>query len=156
MISTMPLDQITEITDEAENLRDTSRKLVYSSTHVIGVGIRGVLPPRIGDKCWLYLYCLPFALFFANFELTFSSFSIAPRMIAPSTVLLSSPTTLLTTALKRMSRSRRFKPPILPSLPQSTLLPLVPVLTGRSCSKSLNRPRSLSTRPTSSLNRFRE
>jgi len=55
MISTMPLDQICEITDEAENLRDTSRKLVYSSTHVIGVGIRGVLPPRIGDKCWLYL-----------------------------------------------------------------------------------------------------
>ncbi|CEQ39523.1 SPOSA6832_01050 [Sporobolomyces salmonicolor] len=54
MISTMPLDQICEITDEATSLRETSRKLVYSSTHVIGVGIRGVLPPRIGDKCWLY------------------------------------------------------------------------------------------------------
>ncbi|GAA5935337.1 hypothetical protein JCM3775_006245 [Rhodotorula graminis] len=54
MISTMPLDQITEMTDEAANLRDVSRGLVYSSTHVIGVGIRGVLPPRIGDKCWLY------------------------------------------------------------------------------------------------------
>ncbi|PWN30132.1 putative UDP-galactopyranose mutase [Jaminaea rosea] len=28
--------------------------LIYSSTHVIGIGIRGTLPPRIGDKCWLY------------------------------------------------------------------------------------------------------
>jgi len=54
MISTMPLDQITEIIDEAEPLRKTSRELIYSSTHVIGVGIRGTLPPRIGDKCWLY------------------------------------------------------------------------------------------------------
>ncbi|POY74578.1 hypothetical protein BMF94_2339 [Rhodotorula taiwanensis] len=54
MISTMPLDQITEISSELEPLRSTSRELVFSSTHVIGVGIRGVLPPRIGDKCWLY------------------------------------------------------------------------------------------------------
>lgn len=54
MISTMPLDQITEISSELEPLRSTSRDLVFSSTHVIGVGIRGVLPPRIGDKCWLY------------------------------------------------------------------------------------------------------
>lgn len=53
MISTMPLDELCEIIDEAESLRDTSRSLIYSSTHVIGVGVRGVLPERIGDKCWL-------------------------------------------------------------------------------------------------------
>lgn len=51
----MPLDEAVEIIDDAENLRATSRELIYSSTHVIGVGVRGVLPPRIGDKCWLYL-----------------------------------------------------------------------------------------------------
>jgi protoporphyrinogen oxidase len=54
MISTAPLNLITEIIEEAENLRPISRELVFSSTHVIGVGVRGVLPPRIGDKCWLY------------------------------------------------------------------------------------------------------
>lgn len=53
MISTMPLDELVEIIDEAESLRQAGRSLMYSSTHVIGVGIRGVLPPRIGDKCWL-------------------------------------------------------------------------------------------------------
>jgi protoporphyrinogen oxidase len=58
LISTMPLDEAVEIIDDAENLRPTSRELIYSSTHVIGVGVRGVLPPRIGDKCWLYLYGL--------------------------------------------------------------------------------------------------
>lgn len=55
MISTMPLDESVEMIDEGESLRPTSRELIYSSTHVIGVGIRGTLPPRIGDKCWLYL-----------------------------------------------------------------------------------------------------
>jgi hypothetical protein len=55
LISTMPLDEITEIIPDAENLRPVARELIYSSTHVVGVGIRGVLPPRIGDKCWLYL-----------------------------------------------------------------------------------------------------
>jgi len=54
MISTIPLDELPEIIDEAEPLRETSRQLIYSSTHVIGVGIRGTLPSRIGDKCWLY------------------------------------------------------------------------------------------------------
>jgi len=54
LISTMPLDEICELIEEAESLRPISRELIFSSTHVIGVGIRGVLPPRIGDKCWLY------------------------------------------------------------------------------------------------------
>lgn len=55
LISTAALDEVTEIIDDAENLRPTSRELIYSSTHVIGVGLRGTLPSRIGDKCWLYL-----------------------------------------------------------------------------------------------------
>lgn len=55
MISTMPLDEIVQIIDETDApMRKTASELIYSSTHVIGVGIRGVLPDRIGDKCWLY------------------------------------------------------------------------------------------------------
>lgn len=55
MISTAALDDLCEMVDEAKPLAETSRELVYSSTHVLGVGIRGTLPSRIGDKCWLYL-----------------------------------------------------------------------------------------------------
>jgi hypothetical protein len=42
----------------AEAMADTTlqqlcKPLFYSSTNVIGVGIRGTRPERIGDKCWV-------------------------------------------------------------------------------------------------------
>jgi protoporphyrinogen oxidase len=52
LISTMPVDALVEQMDDKE-LIDLSRGLFYSSTHVIGVGIRGERPERIGDKCWV-------------------------------------------------------------------------------------------------------
>ena len=53
LISTMALDALVEAMDDKE-LIEESKELFYSSTHVIGVGIRGSRPERIGDKCWLY------------------------------------------------------------------------------------------------------
>lgn len=60
LVSTMGLDYLVntmEGVDESlktQMKKTVSDKLVYSSTHVIGIGIRGELPNRIGDKCWLY------------------------------------------------------------------------------------------------------
>ncbi|EGS23579.1 UDP-galactopyranose mutase-like protein [Thermochaetoides thermophila DSM 1495] len=53
LISTMPVDHLVEKMGN-EELVKLSKGLFYSSTHVIGVGIRGERPERIGDKCWLY------------------------------------------------------------------------------------------------------
>jgi len=53
LISTMAVDALVESMGDKE-LMDLSKDLFYSSTHVIGVGIRGERPERIGDKCWLY------------------------------------------------------------------------------------------------------
>ncbi|KAH0372382.1 Udp-Galactopyranose mutase in complex with Udp, partial [Aureobasidium melanogenum] len=53
LISTMAVDYLTEAMGN-QKLHDLSKGLFYSSTHVIGVGIRGHRPERIGDKCWLY------------------------------------------------------------------------------------------------------
>jgi len=53
LISTMPVDKLSETLGNDE-LVQLSKGLYYSSTHVIGVGIRGERPERIGDKCWLY------------------------------------------------------------------------------------------------------
>ncbi|KAK6825164.1 FAD/NAD(P)-binding domain-containing protein [Apiospora arundinis] len=53
LISTMAVDHLVEAMDNKE-LVDLSKGLYYSSTHVIGVGLRGERPERIGDKCWLY------------------------------------------------------------------------------------------------------
>ncbi|KAI1616533.1 UDP-galactopyranose mutase [Exophiala viscosa] len=53
LISTMAVDALVESMED-EKLIKLSKDLFYSSTHVIGVGIRGTRPDRIGDKCWLY------------------------------------------------------------------------------------------------------
>ena len=52
LISTMNIDQLVERMDDKE-LIDLSKGLYYSSTHVVGIGIRGERPERIGDKCWV-------------------------------------------------------------------------------------------------------
>ncbi|KAI0665560.1 UDP-galactopyranose mutase [Trametes maxima] len=53
LISTMPLDNLCDALG-VEDAGLLSRKLLYSTTHVIGVGVRGARPERVGDKCWLY------------------------------------------------------------------------------------------------------
>lgn len=53
LISTMAVDALCEKMGD-DSLVDLSKQLYYSTTHVIGVGLRGERPDRIGDKCWLY------------------------------------------------------------------------------------------------------
>jgi len=52
LISTINLDQLVERMEDKE-LIEYSLELFYSITHVIGVGVRGERPGRIGDKCWV-------------------------------------------------------------------------------------------------------
>jgi protoporphyrinogen oxidase len=53
LISTMSVDYLAQAMRN-EELIEMTKGLFYSTTHVIGVGIRGERPDRIGDKCWLY------------------------------------------------------------------------------------------------------
>ena len=53
LINTMAVDALVEKMGD-QSLISLSKDLFYSSTHVIGVGVRGERPERIGDKCWLY------------------------------------------------------------------------------------------------------
>ena len=54
LINTMAVDHLVEKMGNKE-LITLSKGLYYSTTHVIGVGIRGERPERIGDKCWVRL-----------------------------------------------------------------------------------------------------
>ncbi|BFZ64916.1 hypothetical protein YB2330_006069 [Saitoella coloradoensis] len=55
LITTMPLDYLCSVLEPPRSdLVDAAKNLFYSTTHVVGVGIRGKRPDRIGDKCWLY------------------------------------------------------------------------------------------------------
>jgi protoporphyrinogen oxidase len=52
LVTTMALDFLVEAMDDKELIK-ASKDLFYSTTHVVGVGIRGERPERIGDKCWV-------------------------------------------------------------------------------------------------------
>ena len=52
LVSTMAVDSLVEKMEDKE-LVDLSKGLFYSSTHIVGVGVRGERPERIGDKCWV-------------------------------------------------------------------------------------------------------
>lgn len=52
LISTMAIDSLAQSMGDAK-LQQMCKPLFYSSTNVIGVGIRGQRPERIGDKCWV-------------------------------------------------------------------------------------------------------
>jgi len=63
LVSTMPVDELVSIvTGSPVTLKPAQegvKELFYSSTHVVGIGIRGVRPDRIGDKCWVFPNDLP-------------------------------------------------------------------------------------------------
>ncbi len=54
LISTMPVDRFIRASDVLELLGPALDGLRYSSTHVIGVGVRGARPPGLAGKCWMY------------------------------------------------------------------------------------------------------
>lgn len=52
VINTMAVDSLAEKLDDKE-LVELSKGLFYSSTHIVGIGVRGERPERVGDKCWV-------------------------------------------------------------------------------------------------------
>lgn len=54
LISTVPLDALVERSDLVGKLGAAARRLRYSSTHVIGVGLHGQAPASIAGKSWMY------------------------------------------------------------------------------------------------------
>jgi protoporphyrinogen oxidase len=52
LISSMPIDVLVKTIGDKE-LIASSKGLFHSSTHIIGIGVRGQRPERIGAKCWV-------------------------------------------------------------------------------------------------------
>lgn len=132
LITTMAVDALAEAIGDDE-LVSMTKELYYSSTHVIGVGIRGDRPDRIGDKCWVRR-CKGNTV--PSLFLTTSS-SIFPRMTVPSTAPPSSPITPLTINPTAIPRCLLFSSQMVRSRRLPTLFP---ALTGPSCLRSRSRP----------------
>ena len=57
LVSTMPVDELASMISgssrTAEVVQEGAKDLYYSTTHIIGIGIRGTRPDRIGEKFWV-------------------------------------------------------------------------------------------------------
>jgi protoporphyrinogen oxidase len=53
LLTTIPLDNLAHSLG-IEALKEAARRLRYSSTYVIGVGLEGQPPPHLQTKCWMY------------------------------------------------------------------------------------------------------
>lgn len=54
LISTMPLDDLLRSLVARPALAAEAAKFVYSSSHIIGVGLTGPAPEDLKTKCWIY------------------------------------------------------------------------------------------------------
>lgn len=55
ILSTVPLDVLGKIlTPTIETVREQSSKLLRSNSHIIGIGLKGEMPPALQKKCWMY------------------------------------------------------------------------------------------------------
>jgi protoporphyrinogen oxidase len=52
LISTMPIDQLLCLVNGIP--ADRNKKFIYSSSNIIGVGLRGEPPEELRTKCWMY------------------------------------------------------------------------------------------------------
>lgn len=53
LISTMPIDVLVQCSD-LESMKNAAQTLRHSTTHVVGIGLRGEPPPTLQKKCWMY------------------------------------------------------------------------------------------------------
>ena len=54
LVSTMPLDDLLRTLVARPELSAEASKFVYSSSHIIGVGLTGSVPDDLRTKCWIY------------------------------------------------------------------------------------------------------
>jgi protoporphyrinogen oxidase len=55
LLSTMPVDRLCRMTEDLDPaLTALSSGLRYSSSNIVGIGIKGSPPARLATKCWMY------------------------------------------------------------------------------------------------------
>ena len=54
LISTMPIDRLLRSIRARPDLAEVAAKFVYSSSHIIGVGMKGTKCDDLRTKCWIY------------------------------------------------------------------------------------------------------
>jgi protoporphyrinogen oxidase len=62
LITTISLKDLINISNCSDDIKKTANQLLYSHTHIIGIGIKGNLPECLNNKHWIYFssYDIPF------------------------------------------------------------------------------------------------
>jgi protoporphyrinogen oxidase len=54
LISTLPLRELIRLSGQSQFQAAAERGLLYSSSHHLGIGLRGKPPAELAQKCWMY------------------------------------------------------------------------------------------------------
>ena len=55
LLSTLPINLLTDIVQQTpQPLKEKAKGLLYSSTNVVGIGLKGQVPAHLAKKCWMY------------------------------------------------------------------------------------------------------
>ncbi len=54
LISTIPLDCLLRVLSNRPELTRKAEEFKFSSSHIVGVGLQGPVPPALSTKCWMY------------------------------------------------------------------------------------------------------
>ena len=54
LISTMPMNELLEHLTDTSLFPEESKEFRWSSTHIIGIGLKGNPPEQLTQKCWMY------------------------------------------------------------------------------------------------------
>jgi protoporphyrinogen oxidase len=54
LISTMPLDSLLSMIGDRPDLAALAPAFVHSSSHIVGIGLKGAPPADLATKCWIY------------------------------------------------------------------------------------------------------
>ncbi|HLG18257.1 MAG TPA: FAD-dependent oxidoreductase [Bdellovibrionota bacterium] len=53
LLSTIPMDELSRLTGEGA-LMKSARQMIYSTSNIVGVGLKGECPDHLAEKCWMY------------------------------------------------------------------------------------------------------
>jgi protoporphyrinogen oxidase len=54
LVSTIPLDVLLRAIEDRPDLEAHAAQFVHSSSHIVGIGMRGQTPDALETKCWMY------------------------------------------------------------------------------------------------------
>lgn len=77
MLSTAPISKLLSMISDDKDLSSRAGEFKYSSCHIVGVGVEGPVPERLGNKFWMYFPELDVPFYRCTIFSNYSKFNVA-------------------------------------------------------------------------------